>query len=561
MSVITGSSNNVYAIDKDTGHVVWQRHFDAPLPAATAACPGGITAAATRIVSVVPPAPPPAGRAGGGGARGGGYRGSVGQPGEGVPIDTRRSGGGRNAAAAPWSRRWRRERGRGPRRRRDAAPDAAGADAGRGAARGAARRAVRLAADSRGGRGGQNAANAGIPGAPNGGGPGGGIRTPVGRGLRRVERRHAARARVCRRARTCSKPAAFLPANARFSDPIAVDTTLYAATTGNCAGAPNGVWAIDLNSDQTSPSRPGRPTAAASSAPSRSRRTARCSSRLASGQASAGGYANAIVALDPKTLQPKDWYTAPSADFVTGPLVFKHGDTGHRRRGDERRPRAAARCGRARRRESLHAALRVQAAHERQRRCCRRRALAAWQDTIPVPASLANTAVGSVQAGTTWILVPVSGRPSAAAGATAAHDCRRGCDRRWRARGAEGGRRGRDVIARAWLGIDAICPRRRRPSSTMASCSRSPAAKSAAAGAAAAPAVLYAFNGATGKRLWTSAQDDYDAGQRPKLLELPTARCTSARSTGRSMRSASRWSAAEPRVRSRRCDLSRLRFS
>ena len=45
------------------------------------------------------------------------------------------------------------------------------------------------------------------------------------------------------------RPAPFLPANAKWSAPIAVDTTLYAATSGNCGGAPNGVWAIDLDSD------------------------------------------------------------------------------------------------------------------------------------------------------------------------------------------------------------------------------------------------------------------------------------------------------------------------
>ena len=48
ISLVTGSSNNVYAIDNDTGYVIWKRHFDAVLPAPTAACPGGTTAAATR---------------------------------------------------------------------------------------------------------------------------------------------------------------------------------------------------------------------------------------------------------------------------------------------------------------------------------------------------------------------------------------------------------------------------------------------------------------------------------------------------------------------------------
>src|SRR5207249_2632846 len=44
------------------------------------------------------------------------------------------------------------------------------------------------------------------------------------------------------------------------------------------------------------------------------------------GTATGGGKANAIVALDPKTLQVKDWYTQPNAAFVTGPTVFKQND-------------------------------------------------------------------------------------------------------------------------------------------------------------------------------------------------------------------------------------------
>ena len=46
---------------------------------------------------------------------------------------------------------------------------------------------------------------------------------------------------------------------------------------------------------------------------------------VGAGQAQQGGYANAIVALDPKTLQPTDWFTAPNADFVTTPVVLRVG--------------------------------------------------------------------------------------------------------------------------------------------------------------------------------------------------------------------------------------------
>src|SRR6187401_2648806 len=81
LSLVTGSSNNVYAIDNDTGFNLWSRHFEGALPAPTAACPGGITGAATRIVSATP-APLSAGRgarAGGGGGRG--YSSNLSEPG------------------------------------------------------------------------------------------------------------------------------------------------------------------------------------------------------------------------------------------------------------------------------------------------------------------------------------------------------------------------------------------------------------------------------------------------------------------------------------------------
>src|SRR5439155_9055277 len=47
---------------------------------------------------------------------------------------------------------------------------------------------------------------------------------------------------------------------------------------------------------------------------------------VGAGTAASGTYANAIVALDPKTLALKDWFTQPTADFVTGPIVI--GDKG-----------------------------------------------------------------------------------------------------------------------------------------------------------------------------------------------------------------------------------------
>src|SRR6187401_847983 len=159
LSLVTGSSNNVYSIDNDTGYVLWQRHFDAALPTATAACPGGITAAATRLVAIAPAVPAGA-RAGGGGRRGGGYRGSVSEPGAGIVVEARGGRPGRGAAPG--------------------APPAAGAaGAGAGAAGatppvGAGAAGVGAGAGAAGGRGAAVAGGAGAPGQPPAPGGGGG---------------------------------------------------------------------------------------------------------------------------------------------------------------------------------------------------------------------------------------------------------------------------------------------------------------------------------------------------------------------------------------------------
>jgi hypothetical protein len=119
------------------------------------------------------------------------------------------------------------------------------------------------------------------------------------------------------------RPAPFVPANSRWSSPIGVDTTLYTATTGGCGGAPNGIWAIDLDSD----AKPvvswktggGGVVGAVAFAPDGTLIAA-----IGPGQATGDGKANAIVALDPKTLQLKDWFTQPGSEFATGPTIIRH---------------------------------------------------------------------------------------------------------------------------------------------------------------------------------------------------------------------------------------------
>jgi outer membrane protein assembly factor BamB len=298
MSLVGGSSNNLYAIDNDTGYVVWTRRFDATPPASAPGCPGGMTAAATRIVPLAPP--PIAAPAAGGGRAGQAYRSVIGEPGAGVPLEAR---GGRNNAPPP-----------------AAAPGAAGAPAGArgtapaGAPAGAPGTAAAANAPQRqgGGGGGNRGAGPTIPGMPP---------TPAGGGLNRPSGVVYASSSDgvlhvmgLQSGKDLQKPAEFMPANARWSDAIAVNTTLYTTTSGKCANAPNGVWAIDLESD-------AKPVVSWKSNEDLVGPLAFTTDGTA-----LVAKTNGIVALDSKTLQEKGSFTDPSMTFVTGPTVFRHND-------------------------------------------------------------------------------------------------------------------------------------------------------------------------------------------------------------------------------------------
>ena len=286
MSLVTGSSNNIYAVDSDTGFLVWQRHFDAPLPAATDACPGGTTSAPTRIVSLSPPAVTAAAPPGGGRATQG-YHSVLGQPGEGAPVEVRGGGPGRGGAAPAAGRG-----AAGP-------PNAAGAAPGRGAPQG-------------GGFG--RGPSEPIPGAP----PeqvagGGGLNRPSGV-VYAISSDGVLHVMGLQSGKDLQKPAPFVPANSRWSDPIAVGTMLYTSTSGGCGGAPDAVWAIDLESAS-------KPVVSwKSDAP-----------LLGSVAFTTDGTLvvatqTAVITLDPKTLQPKASVKAPGVEFIAGPTIFKKGD-------------------------------------------------------------------------------------------------------------------------------------------------------------------------------------------------------------------------------------------
>jgi hypothetical protein len=395
MSVVAGSSNNVYGIDNDTGYVVWKRRFDAALPAATAACPGGI-ASATRIVKL--DASATAASAGVNFGRGNvGYRSLLGEPGEGVPAEGRAGGAGRGAESPGVQPSPGQARG-------------AGSGAGAAPAAGAAQAPPPPPPAARGGGpgGGRGPAERipGSPPVPESGGFGF-LARPSGVGYV-VSSDGMLHVVGLPSGKDMQKPAPFLPANAKWSAPIAVGTTLYAATSGNCGGAPNAVWAIDLDSDAKPvvswKTNGGGVVGTVAFTPEGTLIAA-----IGPGQTTGDGKANAIVALDAKTLQVKDWFAQPGAEFVTGPTILRH--------NNKDIVAAATKDGRV---ILLDAASLGGANHATPLHASKpfvgtgagvsSTALAAWQQSGAAGAPPAEAA--------SWILLPVAGRLAASAPAT-----------------------------------------------------------------------------------------------------------------------------------------------
>jgi hypothetical protein len=392
MSVVTGSSNNVYGIDNDIGYVVWRRHFDAPLAAGTAQCPGGIASGATRIVRLDGSVPPGFGGFGGASV---GYRSLLGEPGEGAPVEGRGRGGARGGDPSP-----------PPPAARQGGPPA-------GAGQGAPGRGAAGAPPAPGGRGAQPPVR--IPGSPPAeeGGAFGFLFRPSGV-VYVISSDGMLHVLGLSSGKDLQRPAPFLPPNSRWSSPVAVETTLYAATSGGCGGAPSAVWAIDLDSEAkpvVSWKTNGGDIVGAVALASDGTLIA----TIGDGPTSGDGMANAIVALDPKTLQRKDWFSAPGTQFATGPTILRH-------KGKDVVVVAtkdgrvllldATSLGGQSHATPLFASKPFVGAGA----TAGADALAAWQQTNP--ANAAAPAATTDADATSWVLLPLSGRPAASMPAT-----------------------------------------------------------------------------------------------------------------------------------------------
>jgi hypothetical protein len=464
MSLVSGSSNNVYGIDNDIGYVVWQRQFDLVMPSPTAACPGGITAAATRIVPLDASATAPARGLNFGGGRGVGYRSLLGEPGEGVPPEGRGARGG-------------------------ASGDPSGAPPP--AARGAAPPPKPIPA-ARGGQAGEH-----IPGAPRReeGGAFGMLFRPSGVTYV-VSSDGMLHVLGLQSGKDLQRPAPFLPANARWSAPIAVNTMLYAATSSRCGGAPDGVWAIDLDSE-TKPVVSWKTNGGGVVGAVAFTSDGRLIAAIGPGQTTGDGKANAIVALDPRTLELKDWFTQADAEFVTGPTIL--------RRNDKDIIAAATKDGRI---LLLDAASLGGGDHATPLHASKSllgkgatvsaNALAAWQES-PASKTAAPDATPQAPDGTAWILLPVAGgvasgipttNGAVSTGAVVALKL--------------GDAGGAPSLEPGWVSHNAATPG--TPIIVNGVVFTLATGTPAASGGRGTPAMLHAYDGVTGKRLWTSGK-------------------------------------------------------
>jgi hypothetical protein len=118
-------------------------------------------------------------------------------------------------------------------------------------------------------------------------------------------------------------PTKFVPANASAMGLIGYDKYLYVATTNNCNGVPNGVWALNLaDNSVVSWKTEGADVAGTAGAALGTDGTV----YVATGddKSGSGSFANSVVSLEQKTLKMKDSFSAGKSAFVSTPVVISY---------------------------------------------------------------------------------------------------------------------------------------------------------------------------------------------------------------------------------------------
>jgi outer membrane protein assembly factor BamB len=117
-------------------------------------------------------------------------------------------------------------------------------------------------------------------------------------------------------------PVRFLPANANPSGLLLVDNIMYATTSGDCGGAPNGVWAIETTADGAAPMHwsTNGGGVAGNYGPALGADGTIYAATM-DGDYSPTAFSDSVVALD-KSLKLKDWFTPGKSAFTSSPVVF-----------------------------------------------------------------------------------------------------------------------------------------------------------------------------------------------------------------------------------------------
>jgi len=324
LAYLGAEGNRTIAIDMDNGHVFFNRLYGkAPLAASSGVCLSASLATPSRTTPLTPPMPGPpttAGQAAVGPNSQLPYSSVIGAPGEGVPPVKPGS-----YFATPGS-----FFGASGAKPYDGTPASATAGAafaatgqgggfGRGRGRG----------PGGGGRGGPVNADGGFgprgaSGAPRGGGRGA-FSAP--NATYAVSNDGVLHGLTLHDGLDGIQPIPFLPAGAQASDLTLIDGTLYTATMNGCGGASNGVWAIApaaIPAGGTFPKPVSWLTGGSASphAPSFNE-DGLVFVTVGSGT---GAFANSVISLDPATLAVKNKFTAPGANFATSATILREGD-------------------------------------------------------------------------------------------------------------------------------------------------------------------------------------------------------------------------------------------
>lgn len=253
---VGGSGDNLITIDTDLGRIEYEKKLpvSGSASAGTLTCPGGMTTSIVRPTSSA--------IAAAGGGMGGGFG---------------RSGPAKSSVGEAWE---------GATTLKDVRPQQPFPGPPPGAA----------------GPGGQGAPRPNAP--PMGGGFGGGAQVIYA--LASDGKMHSMH---LSNGQEFQPPVSFLPSGANASGFIIVNGKAFAATTNNCNGAANGLWAYDFEAKQVATWK-GNVVGSAGPA-------------FGGDGTAYVTTANGVTAVDAKTLQAKSSYTAAGATFTSTPVVFQ----------------------------------------------------------------------------------------------------------------------------------------------------------------------------------------------------------------------------------------------